>query len=251
MPAGPDAVSLEPLARRAARARNPLVAELDELLIAAAPWDGGTRCAEAPARHEVLADCSGEQLSITEEELELRSARSSRASSGGRGGQPGLIPRAQRRGARCVPRAPAPGPDPGNLARRALGTPQGQEVNGEKQEMWLGRCASSAARSSRPAVSRGDRGALWRPAGYGQGFPGVLHILLPPTTFADCFQLLLQKRVRARMPTSRPRRGQGDRDRLDPAAANRGRSALTRPDLRAGHGRAGPGGLPAPGSGGW
>ena len=88
------------------------------------------------------------------------------------------------------------------LARRALGTPAGEEVNGEKQEMWL-------------AQVQEQRGAQLPPPPWPDGIAArcgdlevkvkdlldYMHLLLPAEdVHEDCYQLLLQKRVRARMP---------------------------------------------------
>lgn len=92
------------------------------------------------------------------------------------------------------------------LARRALGTPAGEELNGEKQEMWLSQILE-------------QRGAQFPPPPWPDGtaarcgdlevkvkeFLEFLHLLLPPKDVReDCFQALLLKRIRARMPDLAP-----------------------------------------------
>ncbi|MBK8178211.1 MAG: peptidylprolyl isomerase [Planctomycetes bacterium] len=92
------------------------------------------------------------------------------------------------------------------LARRALGTPEGEEVNAEKQEMWLSQVLES-------------RGAQMPPPPWADGVAArcgdlevrvsdyleYMRLLLPADDVReDCFQLLLQKRVRARMPDLAP-----------------------------------------------
>ncbi len=92
------------------------------------------------------------------------------------------------------------------LARRALGTPASEKLNGEKQEMWL-------------AQVQQQRGAQMPPPPWADGIAArcgdlevktkdyleYLHLLLPPDNVReDCFQLLLQKRARARMPDLAP-----------------------------------------------
>jgi hypothetical protein len=88
------------------------------------------------------------------------------------------------------------------LARRALGIAEGEEVNGEKQEMWLNQVLE-------------QRGAEFPPPPWADGiaarcgdmqvreaqFLEYLRVLLPNDDLReDCFQLLLEKRARARMP---------------------------------------------------
>ena len=92
------------------------------------------------------------------------------------------------------------------LARRALGIPEGREVNGEQQEMWLDQVIQ-------------QRGTDWPPPPWPDGiaarcgdvsvsakdFTQFLRTQLPADTVRDaCYQLLLEQRVRARMPDLSP-----------------------------------------------
>jgi hypothetical protein len=92
------------------------------------------------------------------------------------------------------------------LARRALGTPEGEEVNAEKQEMWLAQVLEQRGAQMPPppwpdgvAARCGDLEVRVK------DYLEYLHLLLPVDDVReDCFQLLLQKRVRARMPDLAP-----------------------------------------------
>jgi parvulin-like peptidyl-prolyl isomerase len=88
------------------------------------------------------------------------------------------------------------------LARRALGIPEGREVNAEQQEMWLDQVIE-------------QRGTHWPPPPWPDGiaarcgdvtvsakdFTLFLRTQLPAETVREaCYQILLEQRVRARMP---------------------------------------------------
>ncbi|HUR28709.1 MAG TPA: peptidylprolyl isomerase, partial [Planctomycetota bacterium] len=92
------------------------------------------------------------------------------------------------------------------LARRALDTPAGEKLNGEKQEMWL-------------AQVKEQRGAQLPPPPWPDGIVArcgdlevkvvdlldLLRVMLPADDLReDCYQLLLLKRIRARMPDLAP-----------------------------------------------
>lgn len=92
------------------------------------------------------------------------------------------------------------------LARRALGTPDDQELNGEKQEMWLAQVAEQrGAQFPSPPWADGVAARCGDLEVKVSEFLERLRYLLPSDDVReDCFQLLLQKRVRARLPDLAP-----------------------------------------------
>lgn len=92
------------------------------------------------------------------------------------------------------------------LARRALDTPPDEKLNGEKQKMWLQQVLEQRGAQLPPppwpdgiAARCGDLEVKVK------DFLEYLHLLLPPDDVReDCFQLLLLKRIRARMPDLAP-----------------------------------------------
>lgn len=88
------------------------------------------------------------------------------------------------------------------LTRRALGIPEGQEVNGEKQEMWLNQVLDQrGAQLPPPPWTDGIAARCGDMQVTTAEFLKYLHLLLPSDDVRDdCFQLLLQRRARARMP---------------------------------------------------
>jgi hypothetical protein len=88
------------------------------------------------------------------------------------------------------------------LARRALGIPEGREVNAEQQEMWLDQVIEQRG-TDWPAPPWPDGiaarcGDVSVPA---KDFTQFLRTQLPSDVVREaCYQLLLEQRVRARMP---------------------------------------------------
>ncbi len=88
------------------------------------------------------------------------------------------------------------------LARRALGTPATEKLNGEKQEMWLAQVLQQrGAQLPPPPWTDGIAARCGDLEVKAKDYLEYLHLLLPPENVRDdCYQLLLQKRARARMP---------------------------------------------------
>lgn len=88
------------------------------------------------------------------------------------------------------------------LARRALGIPQGREINAEQQEMWLDQVMQQ--RGTQLPAPPWDDGVVARCgdlAVSARDFTLFLRTQLPVEAVREaCYQLLLEQRVRARMP---------------------------------------------------
>lgn len=92
------------------------------------------------------------------------------------------------------------------LARRALGTPPDEELNGEKQEMWLAQVLEQrGAQMPTPPWADGVAARCGDLEVSVKDFLDHLRTVLPAEDVReDCFQLLLLKRMRARMPDLAP-----------------------------------------------
>ncbi len=92
------------------------------------------------------------------------------------------------------------------LARRALGTPATEKLNGEKQEMWLAQVLEQrGAQMPPPPWADGIAARCGDLEVKAKDYLEYLHLLLPADNLReDCFQLLLQKRAHARMPDLSP-----------------------------------------------
>jgi len=90
------------------------------------------------------------------------------------------------------------------LARRALGIPEGQPINAEKQEMWLDQIVEQRGTDFPLPPWDGPRAVVGRCGDVEvrlDDFLPHLRAQIPlDDVRADCYQLLLQKRLAARMP---------------------------------------------------
>jgi len=195
----------------AARCREEAVtwAALDELLLARhALGEDGRSALRQLLRARLLDKLAREsKLEITEAMLKARWATIDREiTAGGKSGgltayleEEGVDPQVFREFLRL-------GMVQETLARRALGIPEGREVNAEQQEMWLDQVVE-------------QRGTQWPPPPWSDGvaarcgdvsvsakdFTLFLRTQLPAETVREaCYQLLLEQSVRARMPDVAP-----------------------------------------------
>jgi hypothetical protein len=92
------------------------------------------------------------------------------------------------------------------LARRALGIPEGRAVNAEQQEMWLDQVMEQrGVEMPAPPWADGVAARCGDLAVSARDFTLFLRTQLDPDAVRDaCYQLLLEARVRARMPDIAP-----------------------------------------------
>ena len=201
-------ISLEPLAKgEAARALDSSLsfAELDELLIARRAMGATGRDAlKHLLKTQLLARLAIEsKVVITPEELEAKS-KEIEARIVAAGEAKNLAQYLERTGVAAdvfrehlrLAMVQA------LLAKRALGIPEDQEINDEKQEMWLNQLLDQrGAQLPPPPWTDGIAARCGDLQVKATEFLEYLHFLLPEDDVReDCFQLLLQRRARARMP---------------------------------------------------